>query len=576
MNDSLLVQEFLDELSQRADARFKGKLHQAFVDWFVEAEYGRVDWDFTDDARDGGIDAVIWRRGDLPSVVLLQSKFTENIDAALLPRGATRAFDAVVDAFYHGADALDGLLRSVREDLRGVYRRAYNLVCDSGSWHHGKKAFRFITTYRRRGNVEHDRIHPDNYTYSMGVLQLYEQYRKGATPKARPLPLTIKDKLTYEDPARAVTSYLFNARLADFRKYLERNDVGRLVARNIRYNLGGRIGRDIRKTFENAPRNFWYVHNGITIICDDFVERDQVGTLINPSVVNGAQTLYAIAGSSRSHSPALVTTRVIVRGRDNSEAAEDDEWLQSVIRGVNTQNRVRSFDLRSNEPEQIELQNRFRDVKVFYERKRGEWRECRNEPRYKDFTRLSLRTLGMILAATAYTDGRGVLLVKRGLDAIFDERVYRKLFPSRRKVARRFEKIYLSYRVYDLLDWYGYRDQAEYRKQRHAFWTALWITHRGITGTRGLGSRATVSSLKRDFDALESGGKWGRRAGKIIRDARQAVWTAWRRARRIDPERWDPNLFFKSKVGNRMVFRLALPKVRKELEGLGRYLAGER
>src|SRR3989442_353653 len=82
----------------------------------------------------------------------------------------------------------------------------------------------------------------DRNAYHSDVLRLYEQYRKGATPKARPLQLKIKDKLTYEDPHRGVTSYLFNASLSDIRQYLDDNDVGRLVARNIRYNLGGRVG----------------------------------------------------------------------------------------------------------------------------------------------------------------------------------------------------------------------------------------------------------------------------------------------------------------------------------------------
>lgn len=102
---------------------------------------------------------------------------------------------------------------------------------------------------------------------------------------------------------------------------------------------------------------------------------------------------------------------VIVRSNNKDEHIEDDDWSQQVIRGVNTQNRVRSYDFRSNEPEQIELQNRFRDLKIFYERKRGEWAEYRNEPRYRGFDKVSLKTLGQMLGATSEKDGQGVLLV---------------------------------------------------------------------------------------------------------------------------------------------------------------------
>lgn len=99
MNPHLLVAEFLDELSERADTHFKGRRHQAFLSWYIEAEFGRMDWDFTDDANDGGIDAVVWRPDDVPPVVLVQSKFTERVARAQLPGGSYRDFRTVVDAF---------------------------------------------------------------------------------------------------------------------------------------------------------------------------------------------------------------------------------------------------------------------------------------------------------------------------------------------------------------------------------------------------------------------------------------------------------------------------------------------
>jgi hypothetical protein len=435
-----------------------------------------------------------------------------------------------------------------------------------------KRRFRLVTTLNRQPTAEFERIPKENFVYVEGVLRLYEQYRKGATPRSRQLQLSIEDKLSYKDPRRRVTSYLFNARLSDIRKYLGENDVGRLVARNIRYNLGGRVGGAIRSTYEKAPHNFWYVHNGLTIVCDDFIEKDQVATLINPSVINGAQTLYAISGSANKKSQALVTTRVIVRSPHQAKAPEDDEWLQGVIRGVNTQNRVRAYDFRSNEPEQIELQKKFRDIKVFYERKRGEWREFRNEPRYRGFDRISLLELGQILTATAEKDGQGVLSVKRGTEGIFDEKHYRRLFPSRLKVLRRFEKIYLAYRLYRLLRLFGYLSTREWRRQHHAFWNTLWLLHRGVTDITRLYGRTTLQGIKDAFDAFEATGAAGRRARKLVKQTRSAVWSAWRHARKADVEFWTANNFFKSKFGNKKVLTLAYPKIRIGLRSVGQYI----
>lgn len=445
-----------------------------------------------------------------------------------------------------------------------------------GNWLKEKKAFRLVTTCDRTSACEFDRIPREHFVYADDILRLYAQYRKGATPKARPLQLSVEDKLCYRDPHRSMVSYLFNARVADFRKYLESNDVARLVARNIRYNLGGRIGRDIRNTYERYPRSFWYVHNGLTIICDDFIEKDQVATLTNPSVVNGAQTLYAIGGSSRKSSPALVTTRVIVRGDAGTEAGcaiEDDEWLQKIIRGVNTQNRVRGHDFRSNEPEQIELQNRFREQKVFYERKRGEWREYRNEPRYRNFDRVSLKDLAFALASVSDKSGDGVLLVKRGSEHVFDEKHYRKLFPSRTKVGRRFARFYLTFRLYRLLLRRGYASRREWRKQRHAFWNTLWILYLGINSLDEARGMTAIRRIHDVFDEFEGIGRWGRRAGKILKNVSSTVWRTWGSARTVAPEKWTANNFFKSKFGNRRILQVAFPKVRQALRELASYIA---
>lgn len=572
INDELLVGEFLDLLRERADVKYNGRIHQAFVDWYVDAEYGRVSWKFTDDANDGGIDAVVWLPDEEPSVAIIQSKFAESVGRAMLGAHAYRDFRRVVDAFYFKGEVFDNFLATVRPDAKQIYRKALRNLEVANHWSVEKKAFRLITTNKPRPGEKVDRISRDNVVCADEILRLYDQYRRGGTPRARPLQLKIEDKLRYEDARRGVTSYLFNAPLGDFRRYLETNDVARLVARNIRYNLGGKIGRTIRKTYEKSPLDFWYYHNGITIICDKMDETGGIATLQNPSVINGAQTLYAVNDSPKRNSPALVTARVIVRGPDGDEPPEDDAWLQNVIRGVNTQNRVKAADFWSNEPEQFELHHRFREMNIFYERKRGEWKEFRNEPRYRNFETVSLPELGKILTICSDTNGEGVLLVKQGEEDVFAEKQYRRLFPSRYKVARRFERIYLAYRIFAFLRNCGYKTNELRSKQRHAFWNCLWLLHSGITSITHFHSKATLHSIRTAFDRFEMNGRDAQRARKAVRALTQHVWAAWRSARKVDPEKWTPNNFFKSRFGNKTISRKAYPMVSKALKALGREL----
>src|SRR5207247_1252045 len=204
---------------------------------------------------------------------------------------------------------------------------------------------------------------------------------------------------------------------------------------------------------------------------------------------------------------------------------------------------------------------------------RGEWAEYRNEPRFRGFERLSLRLLGNVLTVIEDATGDGVLLVKRGAEKVFDENHYRKLFPSRSLVSKRFERIYFAFRMYRLLSVWGYKDNRTYNKERHAFWNALWLLHLGLTDVPRLYTRASIDSIRKGFHAMEGRGARGRRARKLVRHLTRAIWQTWRKARRADPERLTANNFFKSGLGNRQILRHAYPQVHKELRNLGETIA---
>src|SRR5882672_7779716 len=128
MDDRLLVAEFLEALQERAQDRYRGKLAQAFIDWYIEAEFGGVDWKFTDDSGDGGIDAVVRLPGERPPAVIIQSKFTGRIGHVLVSEKAYKEFDKVIAAFHD--DTFDNFIKATREDARPIYRRAYDQLAD--------------------------------------------------------------------------------------------------------------------------------------------------------------------------------------------------------------------------------------------------------------------------------------------------------------------------------------------------------------------------------------------------------------------------------------------------------------
>lgn len=569
-----LATEFLEEISQRAEQKYDGQLHQAFIDWYVEAEFGNVTWQFTDDSSDAGIDAVIWLPNENPSVCILQSKFTKRVGAARLSRASYAEFEKVIECGY--SRDVGSLLQHAREDVKRIYRKAFGALEPLRSWTHEQRAFRLITTNEGRSALESQRMSQSPYRYASDILRLYGHYRKTKIPRPPPLILRSDRVLKCKKRNGIQGAYVFNARVSDFHSYLESTDVARLVVRNIRFGLAGRVGREIRKTYEESPDDFWFLHNGLTIVCDDARKKPKGFELTNPSVVNGAQTLYAISGSPQKRTSATVMTRIIVRDQSVKESIDDDHWVQRVIKGVNTQNRVRADDFRSNEPEQVELQDRFREMKVFYERKRGEWKEYRNDPRFRKFRRLSLKTLGMLLTVVGDEAGRGVVKAKRGVEAVFGGDAYATIFPPKRLVIKRFKRMYLAYRIHRFVQEFAYVSSRERRKQGHAFWTTVWLLMRGIEERRALHSRTTVAGIKSAFDQMEDRSRAGAAGRAAARRVGKAVWSSWKTARRVDRDRWTANNFFKSDFGHRKVLQLARPRVRADISKLAGLLGAAR
>ena len=65
---------------------------------------------------------------------------------------------------------------------------------------------------------------------------------------------------------------------------------------NIRNFLNStKINKDMAQTFNDRPTSFWHFNNGITIVCDDFNEKnDHIIEITTPQIVNGCQTVNVI------------------------------------------------------------------------------------------------------------------------------------------------------------------------------------------------------------------------------------------------------------------------------------------
>jgi hypothetical protein len=152
-----------------------------------------------------------------------------------------------------------------------------------------------------------------------------------------------------------------------------------LFAKNLRKFTGStEVNEAIKETLRTEPTKFWYLNNGITILCTSLRKKPMGGGRRNSgvfvcegiSVVNGAQTVGCIGEVYKSFgtiSDARVSVRLI------SLAKCGEAFGLEVTRAANTQNRIERRDFAALDPEQERLRQELQlDLSMAYWYKSGE------------------------------------------------------------------------------------------------------------------------------------------------------------------------------------------------------------
>jgi hypothetical protein len=119
------------------------------------------------------------------------------------------------------------------------------------------------------------------------------------------------------------------------------------------------INKGILETVQREPTRFWAYNNGVTILTKKITKGHAKLTALGVSVINGAQTT-GVLGNAPRESAAKV--RVPCRFIECS----DRELIERIIESNNTQNAIKSFDFRSNDPTQHRLRLQFQKYGITY------------------------------------------------------------------------------------------------------------------------------------------------------------------------------------------------------------------
>jgi AIPR protein len=137
---------------------------------------------------------------------------------------------------------------------------------------------------------------------------------------------------------------------------------------------------------------FFYYNNGITLTCNSFSYqqmRSPIISLEDIQIVNGSQTIRSLYGAFLENPSAFRSVELLCRICETQDRALSTR----IAEYTNSQNPVKSRDIRSIDFVQIKLEKEFASIGKFYERKRHQYSD---KPK-KD--RLDAEKVGQVMIA---------------------------------------------------------------------------------------------------------------------------------------------------------------------------------
>lgn len=150
-----------------------------------------------------------------------------------------------------------------------------------------------------------------------------------------------------------------NIRANSLRKIWRDKAAYGLLAQNLRFYVSiPRVDSAMLNTMAQAPTQFWYFNNGITIVCESYDFDGNTLKLKNFSIVNGGQTTHNIGSVAELANDFLLPCKVIaLKSPQHQPLPPDDqtEFIANVCTATNSQKPIKAADAVANRKEIREL-----------------------------------------------------------------------------------------------------------------------------------------------------------------------------------------------------------------------------
>lgn len=365
---------FMDDVKDEPEKkRLDVARSRALAAFFLSKEYGLPIEEACDCVTDGrgdhGIDALAVTGNGPRTLVVVQSKWSETGNAGGLDKNTLLRLQEGIDYLVQDEwGLLNSKIKSRRSELEEALLDAdlkvkISLVSMTNNSLDETLASGFEKYLSKVFNDDVPSTDPE----AVASLETFGQRDihnlLGSNFEHEPVNLTVQLQNfgKMDSPYRAYYGHVSGS---DVATWVQQN-VNSLMRQNVRFDLGPtEANKGIRSTIENEPEDFWYLNNGITVLCDSITKTVHGGAstdsgtfeVKNARIVNGAQTsstLKRVYGLAGPESKNCEKVRVMTKFISLQDAPED--FAERVTRATNTQNAVGAEDFASLDSRQRSL-----------------------------------------------------------------------------------------------------------------------------------------------------------------------------------------------------------------------------
>ncbi|MFF1808995.1 AIPR family protein [Streptomyces sp. NPDC058251] len=188
--------------------------------------------------------------------------------------------------------------------------------------------------------------------------------------------------MNYQESATSGRSHVALVKLRDYYNLIV-DDNGRLRRHLFEWNVRDyqgnvSVNQEIRSSLTSTGSpEFWWLNNGVTLLCSEVTSTAKTYSLSNIQIVNGLQTSHeifeALRGSAGTEAEdRMLLVRIIV--------TEDAATRDLVIRATNRQTAITDASLRATDEVQRNIENYFLTQGWYYDRRKGYYKNDGKDP----------------------------------------------------------------------------------------------------------------------------------------------------------------------------------------------------